>query len=92
MVRPRVRGKPEKEETNSNKDANDVLGSVKKPRSDMSQIWPNTIEENQNKKSKKDVRRTHPITGSEKHLKNSERPRILVSSRNSSGNFSGQQP
>ena len=56
MVRPRVRGKPEKEETNENKDANDVLGSVKKPGSDMSQIWPNTIEENQNKKSKKDMR------------------------------------
>ena len=71
MVRPRVKGKPEKEETNENKDANDVLGSVKKPGSDMSQIWPNTIEENQNK-LKKDVRRTHPITGSEKHLKNSE--------------------
>ena len=49
-----------------------MLGSVRKLGSDMSQIWLNTIEENQNKKLKKDVRRTHPTTGSEKLLKNSK--------------------
>jgi len=32
-----------------------VLGSARKLGSDISQIWPNTTEENQNKKSKKDV-------------------------------------
>ena len=92
MVRPRIKGKPEKEETSGNKDANDVLSSARKLGSNMSQIWPNIIEENQNKKSKKDVRRTHPTTGFEKLLKNSERPRIPVNSRNSFRNFSGQQP
>ena len=65
---------------------------ARRARSNMSQIWPSIIEENQNKKSKKDVRRTHPITGSEKHLKNSEQPCIPTNSRNSSENFSGQQP
>ena len=65
MVRPRARGKPEKEETNGNKDANAVLGSARKLGSNMSQIWLSTIEENQNKKSKKDVRQIHPTIRSE---------------------------
>ena len=67
MVRPRLRSKPEKEKTSQNKDAKTMLGSARKLGSDMSQNWPSTIEENQNKKSKKDARQIHPTIGSEKH-------------------------
>ena len=35
MVRPRIKGKPEKEETSGNKDASDVLGSARKLGSNM---------------------------------------------------------
>ena len=67
MVRPRLRSKPEKEKTSRNKDAKTMLGSAKKLRSDMSQNWPSTIEENQNEKSKKGARQIHPTIRSEKH-------------------------
>ena len=42
-------------------------GSAGKPGSDMSQSWPNTIEENHNEKSKKDARQVRPTIRSEKH-------------------------
>ena len=67
MVRSRIRSKPEKEKTSRNKDANTALDSARKLGSDMSQIWPSTIEENQNEKSKKDARQIHPMIRSEKH-------------------------
>ena len=67
MVRPRLKSKPEKEKTSRNKDAKTVLGSARKLGSDMSQIWPSTIKENWNKKSKKDARRIRPTIGSGRH-------------------------
>jgi hypothetical protein len=95
IVKLKARNKPEKGGTRRSKGADAVPSSVRKPGSDMNLIWSSTIEENQSKKPKNDVRLGEHTTlhkpKFKNRLKNLKLSLIPTKSKRALEKFSDQQ-